>query len=94
MLFSAIYIKCFKLSIMKLVNVLYFSSRTTVQLFLFVVLQLSYFWGNFPPFTLNMGSDIKSLFPMKIAKHVETLLNDGKVGICAGTLRLLEYSSR
>ena len=42
---------------------------------------------------LDMGSDIRSIFSPGIHKYIENLLRQGKIGICAGTLRLLDVNT-
>ena len=41
-----------------------------------------------------MGSNLAELFAPGVALYVEALLVEGRVGICSGTLRIIDIGSR
>ena len=41
-----------------------------------------------------MGSNIAELFAPGVADYVDALLVDARVGICSGTLRIIDIGSR
>ena len=41
-----------------------------------------------------MGSNLAELFAPGVAEYVESLLVEGRVGICSGTLRIIDIGSR